>query len=137
VEVAAGWVSAVSVELDDFDKCIKNSYMAAQLFAAAPIVRDEILWWRWTHVCRAPTVTVSRRGIELVGYVYVMPSIILAEAREEYEIVAMDRMYRVKQVSYYAVNADECIDSVEKCVFNEMSSVRLLRTDVTCFEKLP
>jgi hypothetical protein len=75
--------------------------------------------------------------MEVVGYVYATPSIIVAAAKEEYEVSTMDRRYRVKQVAYYAVNANECTESVEKCVINEMSSVRLLRTDVASFEKLP
>jgi hypothetical protein len=126
----------VSSELDDLDNCIKYSYMLAQLFAVAPAVRDEILWWRWTQVCKAPTVSIFRKTMEVVDYVYATPSIIVAMTKEEYEIATMDRRYRVRQVAYYAVNADECIDSVEKCIENEMSSVRLLHTDVTSFEKL-
>jgi hypothetical protein len=131
-------VSAVSEELDDFDKCIKSSYLAAQLFAAAPSVRDAVLWWRWANVCRA-RVAMTERGAEMVGYTYVTPQIIVAEVKREYEVAAAEagRRYRVKQVEYYAVNADECVEDVEKCVLNEMSSARLLRADVTGFEKLP
>lgn len=132
---AAERVGTVSRELDDFDKCIKSSYIAAQLFAATPSVMDTILWLRWTTVCKAEVV-MSKRDTKMMSFTYVTPSIIVAKVREEYEITAVDRRYRVRQVAYYAVNADECIEDVEKCVLNEMSSVRLLRTDVTSFEKL-
>ena len=126
--------------LGDLDECVKSSFLVAQLFAVVPRVRDEILWWRLTEVRGASPVSVSRKRLAVTGTIYATLSLLVARAEEEYEVVAgrEQKRYRVKQVTYYAVDTDSCVtddvEEIERLISGEAQCTKPLRTDITSFE---